>query len=138
MIDWSKRWPEWREVAKIYLARRGNRWSMLWHMARAIWSGPVPRKIWRLRILKACKTCPVFCRVPKSYPDGRKRALNACAGPHGSGCGCWIPTLALSANPGRIGCWMHDVTDGEEGWPAYHFPTLWDRLMAPIRFLLGR
>lgn len=109
-----------------------------WHLLKAILAGPVPRKIWRLRILKGCKDCPVFCREPLVHPDGRKWRLNACAGPGGSGCGCHVPMLAISANPGRKGCWYYDVSDGEHGWPAYHFPSIWHRLAAPFRFLLGR
>lgn len=138
MLKWSKRWPEWREVARIYLELRGSRWSMVRHIARAVWAGPVPRKIWRLRILKGCKNCPVFDREFNRHPDGRGWRLNACAGPHGSGCGCFVPTLALSANPGKTGCWIHDRTGGEEGWPAYHFPSIWHRLAAPFLFLFGK
>ncbi len=70
--------------------------------------------------------------------DGRKWHLNACAGPYGSGCGCYTPFLALSANPGRKGCWGADNSEGAFGWEAYRFPSIWHRLYAPIRFLLGK
>lgn len=138
MLNRRKRLPEWREVTRVYLEQRGSRWSMIRHIARAVWSGPVPRNIWRLRILKGCKGCPCFDREALQHPDGRKWRLNACAGPHGSGCGCWIPTLALSANPGTTGCWMYEASEGRDGWPAYHWPSIWHRLAAPFLFLLGR
>lgn len=126
-LNWNRRLPEWRTVSAIYLQQRGGRWSMAVHIARALWSGVVPRQIWRVRILSGCKGCPCF-----------DRELKACAGPYGTGCGCYVPLLALSANPSGRGCWMHTVTDGQGGWPAYHYPTFWARLFSPIAFLLGR
>ncbi len=136
MMNWSRRKREWQTVIALYHQQRGR--LPLWHLVKAAWSGPVPRNVWRARILRGCNGCPVFNRALHEYPDGTKRPLNACAGPHGSGCGCYIPLLALSANPNGSGCWMHTVNDGQAGWPAYRFPTILHRLWAPIRFLLGR
>lgn len=137
-LDLKKRWPEWRLVASIYLENGGSFISMVRHMAKALWAGPVPREVWRHRILRGCNGCPVFDREVQEDVNGRKWRLNACAGPHGTGCGCWVVTLAMSANPSGNGCWLHTVNDGVGGWPAYRFPTVWHRLFAPIRFLFGK
>lgn len=127
MISWRKRLPEWQHVTRLYMERGGGAFAMGWHIAKALWSGVVPRKIWRVRILSGCKNCPCFDRHNK-----------ACAGPHGSGCGCYIGLVALSANPSGNGCWMHTHNDGQGGWPAYHYPSFWARLFSPILFLMGK
>ncbi len=138
MLSHKKRLPEWRTVTRLYLQQRGSLLGMAWHMAKALWSGPVPRSVWRQRILRHCNGCPCFDREARQHPDGRKWRLNACAGPHGSGCGCWVPAVALSANPSGNGCWLRSVDATEGGWPAYRFPSFWARILAPFRFLCGR
>lgn len=135
-LNWIKRWPEWSAVTNRYLEQRGP--LTAWHLLKAIWAGPVPRAVWRQRILRGCNGCICFDREINIHPDLRRWKANACAGPHGTGCGCWVPTVALSANPNGNGCWMHTINEGHGGWPAYKFPTIWHRLWASIGFLLGR
>jgi hypothetical protein len=136
MLNARKRIPEWRAVVRIYQEQRGP--LPFWHLFKAILAGPVPRSVWRERLLKGCKNCPVFCREEQAMLDGRKCKLNACAGPYGSGCGCWCPTVALSANPGVNGCWGADNGDGSFGWPAYRFTSLWHRVKVTIGFFFGQ
>lgn len=132
MMKLKKRFPEWLTVVRVYQQQRGP--LPFLHMLRAILAGPVPRYVWRHRLLRGCNGCPVFDRSERVHQDGRKWRTNACAGPHGTGCGCWTPAIALFAPA----CWMHTVNDGQGGWPEYRHPTIWHRLWAPIRFLLGR
>lgn len=136
MINFRKRFTEWRTVVRIYQEQRGP--LPLWHMVKSILAGPVPRKVWRERLLKGCKNCPVFCREEQAMPDGRKWRLNACAGPHGSGCGCWCPSVAISTNPNGHGCWGYTYTAGEIGWPEYRYRSLWHRVKVTIGFLFGK
>lgn len=101
------------------------------HMIRVAIGGPVPRAVWRQRY-RTCLRCPLF--------NGSNRA---CSSTHpkymGLGCKCLTWLKALFARPYPEGCYGRSLDDsGEIGWGPYHHPTIWHRLWAPFRFLLGR
>lgn len=135
MLNLRKRLPEIREVARIYQEQRGH--SPFWHIIRAAWTGPVPRSVWRQRLLTKCKGCPLHDREQRVHRNGRKWRLNACAGPLGTGCGCPVFTVAMTANPSGLGCWGK-TWDGDFGWGPFVYRSFWHRLTVTFWFLLGR
>lgn len=71
--------------------------------------GVVDRATWRAR-LRVCGRCPVYARDWKQclLVDGEER----------SGCGCYVPFVALVKRPYPLGCWWREYVDDEGGWPA--------------------
>lgn len=127
-MNWRKRIPEWLAVIRW---NAGRNVPIPWlHMLAVILGGPVPRAVWRSRI-RTCLRCPLY-----------RADLRACSSIHpehlGLGCGCHCPVTCLFAEPYKGGCIARSWGETEMGWPAYRYPSIWHRLWAPIRFLLGR
>jgi hypothetical protein len=129
-VNWPYRIGQW--LVALHFARQRAPW---WRMIRALMSGTVPRSVWRERMRYGCYQCPVF---------NKERLTCRGAVPQVSrlGCDCFIPLLALTAEPyissEGSGCWGRAALGGEFGWGAYKFPTRGARLVSPIRFLLGK
>lgn len=99
-----RRLREWR--AAVRAAGRKVSW---WVMLRALWSGRVPRAVWRQR-MRVCLRCPVL------------RAGLICGDGQTLGCSCYTPFLAMTAQPYEKGCWVRQVGVLTEGWGPYWKP----------------
>lgn len=104
-----KRLREWHAAVSSY----GRRPPWL-GMLRALLSGSVPKHVWRAR-MRVCRNCPVYDRQ-------KKVCWNMNIGMFGAGCRCYCPTLAMTAEPYKGGCWARGVGLTSEGWPAYKKP----------------
>lgn len=126
-MHWSRRLRQW--VAALRLA--GVRNVPWWGLVQAVWSGPVPRKVWRER-MRTCMRCPLYSR-----PGG----IPLCRSSHpdmlGIGCGCYLPFTAAAAEPYVGGCYGRTLAP-DLGWPPYRHPSFRARLLAPFLFLLGK
>lgn len=127
-MNWGRRIRQWLAALRMAGVTRVPWLGLL----RAILSGPVPRRVWRQRLRYGCFQCPLYSKI-----DG----IPVCRSSHpdmlGIGCGCYLPFLAMSAEPYRGGCFGRTLVD-DIGWPAYRHPSFRARLLAPIRFLFGR
>ncbi len=78
-----------------------------------------------------CYQCPLFdkefLRCFSVHPDF-----------YGTGCGCYVLFSALTAEPYVGGCWGRAAYGSNFGWGAYRFPSVWARIAAPFRFMLGK
>lgn len=125
-MNWPFRTAQW--IIALHLVRQRIPWRT---MILAILSGPVPRAVWRQRMRYGCYECPLFnhdrltCRgVIEPYDQ--------------HGCDCFVPYSALTAEPYPSGCYGRAKFGEDFGWGAYRFPSWWDRIIAPIRFALGK
>lgn len=127
-MSWGLRLRQW--IAALRLAGVAK---VPWlGLLRAILSGPVPRRVWRQRLRYGCFQCPLYSKV---------NGVMLCRSSHpdmlGIGCGCYLPFLAMAAAPYPKGCFGKTLAD-DIGWPLYQHPSVWARLLAPLRFLCGR
>lgn len=79
-------------------------------MLRALLTGRTSLRVWRRRV-RTCRGCPIY-----------DRELRRCRGPVfngvASGCGCYVPYLALTKRPYPAGCWGRAALGGSFGWGA--------------------
>lgn len=122
MLHWRKHLSHW--AAHVRSQHGRVPWG---NMLLAVLSGPVPAQVWRSRI-RTCAHCPVrskegwICQTTLANGDT-------------VGCNCVIVFKALSAAPYPKGCFAYEVTGGQEGWPAHHFPNRRAKFAAVLRFL---
>lgn len=110
-------------------------------LVSAVFSGPVPRNIWRARLRYGCFKCPLYSSI--QMPDTTKLTdrTHLCRSTHpdmlGVGCGCELNLTAMWANPHGKGCFGQDI-DPDLGWPPYYWPSRWARVRAVIDFVFRR
>jgi hypothetical protein len=126
-MRWRKRIKQW--IAVLRQTHGEGVKIPWWGLVLAVWSGPVPRQVWRARIRYGCYQCPVYNReLRRCRPD--------LPGYEEVGCGCYLPFSALTAQPYPKGCWAKQVDDPELGWAAYVWPSRWHKWRAVICFIL--
>lgn len=123
-MNWGRRLREWYEVLRLEGERGRLPW---WKMVRAVWSGPVPRAVWRRR-MRTCLRCPLY--------NPAYRSCRPVSHPH-LGCGCYVPFTALSAAPYDAGCWGRGMAE-DVGWPSYQDPRRFARLRLVLAFLRAK
>lgn len=122
-MNWIKRTRQWVAVV------RSHKQKVPWMaMARAILSGPVPRKVWMQRMRHGCFKCPIFDR--SNYTCHCPRP-----GFEHLGCKCYVVFQALTAAPYPTGCWGQQVMGPSLGWPAYHFVSRHQKRRAIFGFI---
>lgn len=128
-MKWSKRFPEWLSALREEKRSAGR---IPWlTFARSVFSGTVPRHVWRQRLRYGCYQCELF-----------NRAKHTCRGtvpPYDQhGCNCYIPFSALTAEPYPGGCYGRAKFGPDFGWGTYQFPSRMARLLSPLSFLMRR
>lgn len=122
---WYYRIAQW--LIAIHAAKQRVPWFGL---IKIVFSGPVPRRVWRERLRYGCYQCELF-----------NKKLLTCRGtipPYSSyGCDCFLPFSCLFPEPHKGGCYGRERFGPTFGWGAYRMGR-WERLWSPIRFLLRR
>jgi hypothetical protein len=128
-MNWRKRIPEWVAVLRF---EHGAGVKIPWrHQFVALLSGPVPRDVWRDRLRNGCFKCVLF--------DKERMVCRGVVKPFNQwGCGCYLPFVALAAEPYKGGCYGRATFGYDFGWPAYHFRSRWSKMTAFWRFLRHR
>lgn len=135
-MNWRRRIPQWIEALRLAGVR-----NVPWFgLVRAVWSGPVPRAVWRERLRYGCFRCPLYSSVQMPGTTKKTDRVALCRSTHpafmGLGCNCYLPFLAMAAEPHPEGCFGKTLplTLGL-GWGPHIWPSRWARVRSVIDFL---
>lgn len=108
-MKWTLRIRQWAEVYN-HEAKAVPHWRLWIKIGRALLSGSVPRRVY-IRRLRTCMRCPVYDPIRRVCRPRDPAYAHL-------GCGCFVPFVALTANPYGRGCWGHSYLNSV-GWPAF-------------------
>lgn len=137
-MNWRKRFKQWLLALRLEKLSAGK---LPWlTMLMAIFSGVVPRLVWRER-MRICMKCDFYSTVQSHGTYKKTDRLHLCKSSHpsmlGAGCHCAVNISALSSNPYGDGCYGRNL-DKSIGWPSYTWPSRLDKCKSVIDFLLKR